>query len=88
MNDDTQLSGLNVRVDAGSRAIAAPPTDGYSYLKNIFVFRGVNYMKFFVVYQENRMLGRSYLKVLLYIYNYYYYLNYLMEVSNHGAIYI
>ncbi|MPC51630.1 hypothetical protein E2C01_045480 [Portunus trituberculatus] len=31
MNNDTQC-GVNVRVDAGSRAIAASPTDGYSYL--------------------------------------------------------
>ncbi|MPC96973.1 hypothetical protein E2C01_092258 [Portunus trituberculatus] len=49
MNNDTQR-GLNVRVEAGSQAIAAPPTDGYLYLKNIIVFQGVNYMKFFVIY--------------------------------------
>ncbi|MPC71997.1 hypothetical protein E2C01_066289 [Portunus trituberculatus] len=65
MNNNTQR-GLNVLVEAGNRAITAPPTDGYSYLKNIVVFQSVNYMKFFVIYKKNRMLGRSYLEVLLY----------------------
>ncbi|MPC98749.1 hypothetical protein E2C01_094130 [Portunus trituberculatus] len=65
MNNDTQC-GLNVRVDTGSRAITAPPTNGYSYLKNIFIFQGIKYMKIFVVYKKNCMLGSSYLEVLLY----------------------
>ncbi|MPC46489.1 hypothetical protein E2C01_040209 [Portunus trituberculatus] len=42
MNNDTQRR-MNAWVDLGSQAIAASPTDGYSYLKNIFIFQGVNY---------------------------------------------
>ncbi|MPC36384.1 hypothetical protein E2C01_029840 [Portunus trituberculatus] len=63
MNNDTQR-GLNVRVDVGSQAIAVPHTDGFSYLENIVVFQGVNYIKFSGVYKKNCMLGRSYLELL------------------------